>query len=332
MRTGLLGDMRVVEVAELNGASGVRLADRPEPEAGDDVVVEVRAGSLSFPDLLRAQGRYQDVIDVPYVLGQEFAGMVVAAPADSPVQPGERVAGVTEGTGAFAERLAIAHTSLIRLSTEMDYETGACAIFNYQTAIVALIERGRLKAGETVLIHGASGGTGTAAVQVAISAGARPLAVVSTEAKIHTARLAGVADDDVILADARWRDAVIERTGGAGVNVAFDPVGGDRMLDTIRVLAHGGRWVIVGFAAGEVPQIPANRVLFRNIDVVGSYLAGYLRNSPVARQGLQDRLRSMIADGAIHPIVGSVFPAAEAGAALREIAERRVRGNAVISW
>jgi len=318
--------MHVVEVTDLTGPDGVHLGERPEPD-GPGVRVAVRAIGLSFPDLLRSRGEYQDRSALPYVLGQEFSGEVIEAPADSGFRSGDRVAGMAPG--AAAERLVVEQSSLIPLPDRLTYEQGAGALFNYQTAILALEIRGRLKPGEVVLAHGAAGGTGTAVVQVAKAIGAEVIAVVSSDEKAAVARQAGA--DQVIRSDGAWKDAALELTGGRGVDLAFDPVGGDRMLDTIRALAYGGRWVIIGFTGGSIPQVPANRLLLKNVELVGSYLGGYLKSVPDGRARLLDRLTTMLQDGAITPIVGATFPLERAADALRALDERRAQGKLVLT-
>lgn len=320
--------MRVVEVVGLSGPDAVRLGERPEPE-GSGVLVAVRAVGLSFPDLLRSRGEYQDNVTPPYVIGQEFAGEVIEAPAGSGFQSGDRVAGMTGSVGAASERLFADPANLVALPANLTFEQGAGVLFNYQTALVALDIRGRLKPGEVVLAHGAGGGTGTAVVQVAKALGARVIGVVSSDEKAEAARQAGA--DDVVRSDGPWKDAALELTGGRGVDVAFDPVGGDRMLDTIRSLAYGGRWVIIGFTGGSIPQVPTNRLLLKNAEVVGSYLGGYVKSVPDGRDRLLERVSQMMRDGSIAPIVGSTFPMERGADALRELSERRAWGKVVVT-
>jgi NADPH2:quinone reductase len=318
--------MRVVEVAELSGPDAVRLGERPEPD-GAGVRVAVRAVGLSFPDLLRSRGEYQVRLAPPYVLGQEFGGEVIEAPAGSGFRAGDRVAGMADGVAA--ERIVVDPSSLVALPDHLSVEQGAGALFNYQTALLALEIRGRLKAGEVVLAHGAGGGTGTAVVQVAKAIGARVIGVVSSDEKAAAAREAGA--DEVVRSDGPWKDAALELTGGRGVDVVFDPVGGDRMLDTIRALAYGGRWVIIGFTGGSIPQVPTNRLLLKNVEVVGSYLGGYTQSVPDGRARLLERISAMLADGSIRPIVGSRFPMERGADALRELSERRAVGKVVLT-
>lgn len=320
--------MRVVELSEISGPDAVRVAERPEPE-GDGILVAVKAVGLSFPDLLRSRGQYQDSAKPPYVLGQEFAGEVINAPADSGYKAGDRIAGMSGGIGSASERLIADPRMVIPLPDSLTYEQGAGVLFNYQTAIVALEIRGRIKPGEVVLAHGAAGGTGTAVIQVAKANGARVIAVVSSDEKAETAREAGA--DDVVRSDGAWKDEALALTGGRGVDIAFDPVGGDRMLDTIRALAYGGRWVIIGFTGGSIPQVPANRLLLKNVELVGSYLGGYVSQVPNGRAELIARVKEHLAAGAINPVVGATFPMEQAAAALHEMSDRRARGKVVLT-
>jgi NADPH2:quinone reductase len=180
-----------------------------------------------------------------------------------------------------------------------------------------------------VLAHGAGGGTGTAVVQVAKALGARVIAVVSSDEKAEAAREAGA--DEIVRSDGAWKDEALALTEGRGVDLAFDPVGGDRMLDTIRALAYGGRWVVIGFTGGSIPQVPANRLLLKNVEVVGSYLGGYVTQVPNGRAHLLARLGDLTRAGAISPVVGETFPLERAADALREMSERRARGKVVLT-
>jgi NADPH:quinone reductase len=323
--------MRVVEVVELAGPDAVRLGERPEPTPPADggILVAVKAVGLSFPDLLRTRGQYQDKVAPPYVIGQEFAGEVVSASADSGYAPGDRVAGMTGGTGAAAERLYADPALLAKLPESLSYEQGAAALFNYQTAVVAMEIRGRIRPGETVLAHGAAGGTGTAVIQVAKANDATVIAVVSSDEKAAAAREAGA--DHVVRSDGPWKDQATELTGGRGADIVFDPVGGDRMLDTIRALAYGGRWVIIGFTGGSIPQVPANRLLLKNVELVGSYLGGFVKQVPNGRAQVMARVRELLAAGAINPVVGATFRMDQGTAALTEMSERRARGKVVLA-
>lgn len=320
--------MRALRVLELTGPEGVAVAEVPEPEAGDgEVLVAVHATGISFPDLLRSQGLYQDRSDPPFTLGGEFAGVVQSAPADSGFSAGDRVAGIAQGAAA-AEVLSAPPDRLLRLPGVLSFEEGAALILNYETAIVALEIRGRMQSGETLLVHGAAGGTGTAAIQVARALGGRILGVVSSDEKEQVARQAGA--EEVLRSDGPWKDQALELTGGRGVDLVFDPVGGDRMLDTIRSLGIGGRWVVIGFVGGPIPQVPLNRVLLRNIDVVGAYYGGLISAVPEVRLRLKQRLAELVESGQVRPVVGSVHDLERGADALRDLAERRALGKVVL--
>ena len=303
------------------------MADVPEPASDGGLLIEVHAVGVSYPDLLRTQGLYQEKRDLPYIFGDEAAGVVLSAPSGSGFAPGDRVAGWARG--AAAERAVGPVDAFVHLPATLDFRSGAALMLNYETAILALEIRGRTRSGDTVLVHGAAGGTGTAALQVAKALGARTIAVVSSDAKEAIARRAGA--DEIIRGDGPWKDDALRLTDGRGVDLVFDPVGGDRMLDTIRALAVGGRWVVIGFVGGSVPQIPANRLLFRNVDVVGSYLGGFIAAHPDGRERVDRRLKELLAGGHLTPIVGRVHELADGADALRDLAERRAMGKVVIT-
>ena len=311
-------------MTELNGPAGVRVTEIPEPTAGDGVLVDVHAIGISFPDLLRSQGLYQDRSEPPFTLGSEFAGLVTAD--HSGFAAGERVAGVARD--AAAERVACSTDDLVRLPDSLGFTEGAALILNYETAIMALEVRGRMRSGETVLVHGAGGGTGTAAVQVARALGGVAIGVVSSDEKERAARDAGA--DHVLRSDGTWKDEALALTAGRGVDLVFDPVGGDRALDTMRCLAIGGRWLVIGFVGGDIPQVPLNRVLFRNIDVVGAYYGGYISARPAAKVEFHRRLRDMLQAGHVRPVVGSVHELEHGADALSALADRRAVGKVVI--
>jgi NADPH2:quinone reductase len=320
--------MRALQVTQAIGADGVRIVDVPDIDSPDGVLIDVRAIGVSFPDLLRSQGLYQERATLPYTLGGEAAGVVVHAPSEAGLRPGDRVAG--SSAGAAAERVVLDPDAILQLPPDMSFEQGAALPLNYRTAILGLEVRGRMRSGETVLIHGAAGGTGTAAIQVARASDCRAIAIVSSETKERVARQAGA--DVVLRSDGPWKDESLRLTDGRGVDLVWDPVGGDRVLDTMRALTLGGRWVVVGFTGGDIPKVALNRVLLRNIDVVGSYIGGYLAHADEAsRRRLTIRLAELLAAGRVQPIVGSVHAFERGADALREIAGRRAVGKVVIS-
>ncbi len=318
--------MRALQVAELSGPDGVRLVDVAEPADPRRLVVRVRAVGLSFPDVLRSKGLYQQQATPPYTLGGEVAGEVFDAPAGSGFRAGDRVA-ATCAAGA-AEYALVDPGDAIRLPSSMGFAAGAALPLNYPTAILGLEIRARMRGGETVLVHGAAGGTGTAAIQVARAAGCRVFAVVSSQVKEQAALSAGA--DVALRSDEAWKDRALELTNGQGVDLVWDPVGGDRVLDTMRSLGIGGRWVVVGFTGGPIPSVPLNRVLLRNIDVVGSYIGGFLAHGPGARRQLLARLAELLEGGHVAPIIGSTYTLEGGADALREIDARHAIGKVVL--
>src|ERR687886_2368332 len=259
--------MRAIQITNLNGPDeALELVDMPEPEPshmltpGSGVVVDVHSAGVSFPEVLQTRGEYQLKPPLPFVPGSEVAGVVRSAPDDAGVRPGDRVAAFCM-LGGWAEVAVAPEFLVFPLPDALDFDQGASLILNYHTAWFALVMRGRLREGETVLVHGAAGGVGTAALQVAKGLGARTIAVVSTEEKERVARDAGA--DEVVRSDGAWKDQAREVSGG-GVDVVLDPVGGDRFTDSLRSLGEGGRLVVVGFTAGAIPEVRVNRLLLNN--------------------------------------------------------------------
>jgi NADPH2:quinone reductase len=325
--------MRAVQVHTTTGPADVRVVDAPEPTPGpDDVLVEVHAVGVSFPDLLLSRGEYQLKPEPPFTLGVDFAGVVVDG-GSSGFETGQRVAGVNAYGGA-AELVANPAQFTFALPDELSYDEGAALPMNYLTAQFALAERGGVDEGESVLVHGAAGGVGTATIQVAKGYGARTIAVVSTEEKAAVARRAG-ADEVVVLgslpAGSGIEDAVRGLTGGRGVDIVLDVVGGDLFTDSLRSLAPQGRLLVVGFAAGQgIPQVKVNRLLLNNIDVRGVGWGAYAMVTPGFMQDQWAALLPMIEEGVVRPPVGTTYDLEEFGAALRDMEERRTWGKSVV--
>lgn len=319
--------MRALQVVEPIGLGGVKLNEVPPPQMPPGgLLIEVRCAGLAFPDLLLTQGRYQIRPEPPFTLGHEAAGVVRQADPGSGFEPGDRVAAF--GLGACADLLAVPASSATRLPSTLSFEEGAGLVMNYHTAHFALLRRARLRAGETVLVQGAAGGVGSAAVQIARAYGARVLAIVSTPAKAEAARALGA--NEVMLADDDWRAGVGQLTGGRGVDVVFDPVGGERFQESLRCLAPEGRLIVVGFAEGKIPEVSVNRVLFRNVDVVGAGWGNFLAHHPELTLQIGADLERLAAEGKVRPLVTAVYPLEEGVRGLGDIAERRVIGKVVL--
>jgi len=260
------------------------------------------------------------------VPGAEVGGTVNSAPEGSGLSPGDRVAAFT-ATGGMAEVAVAPAFMTFALPDELDFAQGAALILNYHTAYFALKLRGRLEEGERVLVHGAAGGVGTAALQTARGLGASTVAVVSSDDKERVAREAGA--DEVVRSDGPWREQVQEITGG-GVDVVLDPVGGDRFLDSLRCLREDGRLVVVGFTGGSIPEVKVNRLLLRNTSVVGAGWGGYVMGKPALNREIGEAIERMIEAGSVRPIVGARLPLERAAEAMRLIDERRATGKVVV--
>jgi NADPH2:quinone reductase len=313
-------------VTRLDGPSAIEIVDVPDPQPGDgEVLVDVHAVGISFPDLLLSKGGYQLKPELPFTLGVDLAGTVAAD--GHGFTAGQRVAGVLP-YGAAAERASVPAVSLFPLPDAVSFTAGAALPMNYLTAQFALVERGQLRTGETVLVHGAAGGVGTATIQVAKGLGAGTIAVVSTEEKADLARRAGA--DHVVLLDG-FKEAVAELTGGRGVDVVMDVVGGEVFTDSLRCLAPQGRLLVVGFASGQgIPEVKVNRLLLNNVDVRGVGWGGYAMVRPGYMREQWDALLPLLESGAIDPPIGATYPLDGIGEALAAMESRATLGKSVL--
>ena len=327
--------MRAQQITELSGpASALTLGDVPEPGAthpmtnAEGVVVDVRAAGVSFPEVLQTRGEYQIKPPTPFVPGSEVAGVVRSAPEGAGVKAGDRVAAFCM-LGGFAEVAVAPDYLTFALPDALDFAQGAGLILNYHTAYFSLVLRGRLEEGETVLVHGAAGGVGTASIQVAKGLGCRVLAVVSSDEKERVAREAGA--DEVLRSDGPWKDEAKEASGG-GVDVVLDPVGGDRFTDSLRSLGEGGRLVVVGFTGGSIPEVRVNRLLLNNTEVIGAGWGGYVLAKPEVNREIGAGVLALAEQGFVAPIVGARFPLERASEALQLIDERGALGKVVLEF
>jgi NADPH:quinone reductase len=325
--------MRAVQIVNLEGPDrALDLVDVPEPEPshmltpGAGVVVEVRAAGVSFPELLQTRGEYQLKPELPFVPGAEVAGVVRSAPDGAAVRAGDRVAAFC-ALGGFAEVAVAPEFLTFSLPDAFEFAEGAALILNYHTAYFVLDVRGRLAEGESVLVHGAAGGVGTATLQVAKGLGARTIAVVSTDEKEQVARDAGA--DEVLRADGPWKEQAKEISGG-GVDIVVDPVGGDRFLDSLRSLGEGGRLIVVGFTAGSIPELKVNRLLLNNTAVVGAGWGGSALSKPELCRDIGRALDGLIDRGFVRPPIGARFPLDQAADALKLLDARKATGKIVL--
>jgi NADPH2:quinone reductase len=322
--------MRAIQIVTLDGPDAVQLNDVPTPEAGDgQVLIRVRAAGVSFPELLQSRGQYQFKPELPFTPGSEVAGDVVSAPEGSGFSPGDRVASMVM-LGGFAEYAIGTPDGTFALPEGLSYAQGAALPLNYLTAHFALVTRAHIQPGEVVLVQGAAGGVGTAAIQTARAFGAgRVIAVASTEEKRAVALSAGA--DEAVPADG-FLAALKELDGFDGVDIVVDPVGGDRFTDSLRSLRAHGRLLVVGFTdEGVIPEVKVNRLLLNNTSVLGVGWGHYALTRPGFIQHQWSELLPHIESGVIRPPVGSEFELANAGRALSLMDGRGALGKIVLT-
>ena len=320
--------MRAIRVTSLDGPQSLELAEVDEPAADGGIVVDVHAAGVAFPDALLTRGLYQYRPELPFTLGAELAGVVRSAPDGAHVKRGDRVLGLTMIGGAMADTAVLSADRVFSLPDNVGFEAGAGLLFNDLTVYFALTVRGRLAAGETLLVHGAAGGIGTSTLRLAPALGAsRVIAVVSTEEKKDVARAAGATD--VVLADG-FKDAVAELTGGKGVDIVMDPVGGDRFTDSLRSLAPAGRLLVVGFTGGEIPTVKVNRLLLNNVDVVGVGWGAWTMTHPGALAEQWEGLAALLKSGTLAIPQPDVYPISRAAEAVASLENRAARGKVVV--
>jgi NADPH2:quinone reductase len=290
------------------------------------MLVEVHAAAISFPDLLQTRGLYQHSVPAPYISGGEIGGIVLEAPSGSGFAPGDRVAGLVR-RGAMAELVLAPPEYMLRLPDRMSFAEGAALYINYTTAWFAL-HRAGAREGETVLVQGAAGGVGTAAMEVIKAFGARSIAVVSSDEKEAATLRMGA--DEVVRSTGPWLEKVRELTGGRGVEVCIDTVGGDRFLDCVRSLAIGGRLVVVGFAGGSIPTVKVNRLLLRNLTITGISMDIMEEEHPGTVRMVNEAVQALAEEGRIKPLIGVRVPLEQGAEALRIMERREAIGKIVV--
>ncbi|HSU63865.1 MAG TPA: NADPH:quinone oxidoreductase family protein [Burkholderiales bacterium] len=303
----------------------------PSPRAGPgEAVVSVKAASVNFPDVLIIQNKYQFKPPLPFSPGSELAGVVKEVGAGvSSVRPGDKVMAFTT-YGAFAEEVKTDAARLLPIPEGMDYESAAAFVLTYGTSDHALRDRGSLQAGETLLVLGAAGGVGLAAIEIGKALGARVIACASSDEKLAVCREHG-ADATINYAAEDLRERIKSLTGGQGVEVIYDPVGGAYTEPAFRSIAWRGRLLVVGFAAGEIPKLPLNLALLKGAAVVGVFWGDFARREPKAFAGSIAQLGWWFREGKLRPHVSKIFPLEKAADALRLMAARQVKGKVVLA-
>jgi NADPH2:quinone reductase len=301
----------------------------PVPGPGE-AVISVKAASVNFPDVLIIENKYQVKPPLPFSPGSELAGVVAAVGEGvTTVRAGDRVMAIT-GYGAFAEAVKTDARRLLPIPPGMDFPTAAAFGLTYATSEHALVDRGALKSGETLLVLGAAGGVGLAAIEIGKILGARVIACASTDDKLAVCREHG-ADETINYATDDLRERIKTLTTGAGADVVYDPVGGDAFDASLRCIAWEGRIIVIGFAGGRVPQIPANLVLVKNCDIIGFYWGSYRKRKPAVVRDSYRQLFGWWSEGKLKPHISDRFDLAEVATAMRVLRERRATGKVVLT-
>lgn len=323
--------MRAVVCSELGPAEKLSLVDLPDPVPGPgEVVLDVRAAALNFPDTLVIEGKYQMKPELPFIPGGEASGVVSAV--------GEGVAGVPIGApfismglvGAFAEKWKVPAHSLMPKPDKLSFEEAAAFGLTYGTSYYALKQRAGLQPGETLLVLGAAGGVGSSAVEIGKAMGARVIAAASTDEKLVFAADMG-ADEGINYTTEDLRGRIKELTGGAGADVVYDPVGGDLSEPALRSTAWNGRFLVIGFAAGPIPEIALNLALLKGLSIVGVFWGSWAGRDPAASMQNFGELFSMVDEGKLHPRVTDVFRLEDYEEAFGSLTGRRARGKVVLT-
>jgi len=322
--------MRAVLCRALGPPEALAVEEVPSPKPGPkQVVVSVRAAGVNFPDTLVIQGKYQLKPQLPFSPGGEMAGVVKeVGEAVTHLRPGDPVIAFA-GWGAFAEEALVEASNAMPAPAGLDPRVAASFAMAYGTSLHALQDRAGLAPGETLLVLGAAGGVGLAAVELGKLLGARVIAAASTDAKLEVCRRRG-ADELVSYGSEGWRDRVKDLTGGKGVDVVYDPVGGALAEPALRLLAWGGRHLVVGFAGGDIPRIPLNLPLLKGFSIVGVYWGEFARREPQRHQANMRRLLGLLSEGKLEPLVSKVYPLERAGEALRALMDRQATGKLVL--
>jgi NADPH2:quinone reductase len=322
--------MKALLCRTLTGIESLRVEEVPSPQpAPDEVLVDVAAAGVNFPDVLLVQGKYQFKAPPPFAPGFELAGTVAqAGEGVKHLKPGDHVVAIVTH-GAFAQRCVVPAKAALQLPHGADLALAAATLFTYATSYHALKDRAALAQGETLLVLGAAGGVGLAAVELGKRMGARVIAAASSREKLATCTEYG-ADETIDYTKEDLREALKRITGDKGVDVVCDPVGGAHSEPAFRSLAWKGRHLVIGFTAGDIPKLPLNLALLKGSSLVGVFLGGFMRAEPQAARENARQLVEWVAAGALKPFVSKTYPLERGVEALREVAERRVKGKVLI--
>lgn len=325
--------MKALTCKEHGLADKLELVDNwPEPELGDnDVLIDVKAAGLNFPDVLMIQGKYQFQPDMPFIPGGECSGVVVAVGANvTRYKAGDKVLSMG-AAGAFCERIAAHEMAVFPMPDGLSFEQAAGISITYFTSYYALKQRAELKAGETLLVLGAAGGVGTTAIELGKLMGAKVIAAASTDEKLELCKSLG-ADELINYNEVSLKDTIKELTGGKGVDVVYDPVGGDYSEPAIRSMAWKGRYLVIGFASGPIPSIPLNLSLLKGFSIVGVYWGRFAGEEPEENLKNIEELWQLFAEGKINPVVTDSFSFEQYEDAFNCLIERRARGKVIMNF
>jgi len=322
--------MRAVRCHELIGPAGLKIEEMPDPTpAGGEVLVEVKAAGINFPDVLLTFGKYQFKPPPPFIPGNEASGIVRAVGQGvTSLAVGDRVA-TTMIFGAFAEKIVSPELATVKLPDNVAFDVAAATLVTYATTYHALIDRADLKKGETLLVLGAAGGVGVAAIEIGKLLGARVIAAASSPEKLAFCKKHG-ADEVIDYTKEDLKERVKALTSGNGANVIYDPVGGPYAEPALRAIAWEGRYLVIGFAAGDIPKIPLNLTLLKGCQIVGVFWGQFVMRDPKKNHANAERIFGWVADGKLTAHVDATFPFAHAKEALEKVARREVMGKLVL--
>jgi len=322
--------MKALVCKEFGPAKNLKVEEMNEPiPNADEVCIKVHAAGVNFPDILMVEGKYQVKPAFPFAPGAEAAGEIISIGENiTKYKIGQRVIAMT-GHGAFAEIVKASEKKLIPLNDNVDFETASILPMVYGTSAHALIQRGKLKKGETLLVHGAAGGVGLAAVEIGKAMGARVIATASTDEKCQVAREHG-ADETINYSNGQFKEIVKSMTDGKGADVIYDPVGGDVFDQSLRCIAWEGRLLVVGFTSGRIPSAPANLALLKSCDIVGVFWGAFVERTPHINLENFEKLYKWIDEGFIKPRISMKVSLENTLDAMQAIADRKIIGKAIV--